>query len=102
MDDQELRLACAQMAGGNVQRARDIYEFTTGLKLVGNEWQTIFRDRDPGAEHMMKPLTVAVALGEGEEWQPFEPRNHARHAVHAIKFADGSIWDAFNGWRKPR
>lgn len=46
---------------------------------------------------MGKPRTVAVTYEDHGEWVPFREGVH-RH-VHAIKFSDGSIWDAHNGWR---
>ncbi len=58
----------------------------------------------------MKPKTEFVTRVEGGEWIPFEefteirPRRRYDNWVHSIKFEDGSIWDAVNGWRreKPR
>ncbi len=57
-----------------------------------------------------KPKTEFVTRVEGGEWIPFEefteirPRRRYDNWVHSIKFEDGSIWDAVNGWRqkKPR
>ena len=52
---------------------------------------------------MSPPETVAISRYEGGEWADFvphvRPETHLGHQVHAIKFADGSIWDAYNGWR---
>ena len=55
-----------------------------------------------------KPETVAISIEEGAGWLPFiraidwKPPTRSRpNQVHAIKFSDGSIWDAANGWRKP-
>lgn len=48
--------------------------------------------------------TVAVVREEGGEWIPFEKwqelilEDHCA-MVHAIKFANGEIWDAVTGWR---
>ena len=46
-----------------------------------------------------KPATVAIAEREGGQWLPFPHRTVQR--VHAIRFSDGSVWDAINGWRQP-
>lgn len=46
---------------------------------------------------MGKPRTVEVTYEERGEWVPFKEGVH--RYVHAIKFSDGSIWDAHNGWR---
>ncbi len=47
----------------------------------------------------MTPKTVAVTSEEGGYWLPLG----AVSTVHSIKFSDGRIWDAINGWRpKPR
>lgn len=45
--------------------------------------------------------TVAVTFTEGGTWIPFErlAKVNNNGLVHAIKFRDGSIWDAVNGWR---
>jgi len=47
--------------------------------------------------------TVAVTSREGGEWIDFMEwvRSRVNHEslIHSIKFADGSIWDAVNGWR---
>ena len=56
-----------------------------------------------------KPAVVEVLLKEGGQWVVWAP-NEARldpkheerggyHAVHAIKFDDGTIWDCVFGWR---
>ncbi len=46
---------------------------------------------------------VAVTYEEGGDWIPFTRWNwgEARRplTVHSIKFANGRIWDALNGWR---
>jgi hypothetical protein len=41
---------------------------------------------------------VAITREEGGEWLPF-PANRGGK-IHAIEFDDGSIFDAYNGWRK--
>lgn len=48
-------------------------------------------------------LTEAVSEREGEEWQPFGEYTKRRgdKRIHAIKFSDGRIWDAVNGWCNP-
>ena len=43
------------------------------------------------------PIAVAVLAKEGREWIPFD--SFEGKLVHAIRFSDGSIWDAVNGWR---
>jgi hypothetical protein len=55
-----------------------------------------------------KPKTVEILLEEGSDWLPFIKANAWRaptrsrpNQVHAIRFDDGSIWDAANGWRLP-
>ncbi len=54
------------------------------------------------------PKPVAISLNEGDVWTPFErEKSHLKgfSRVHAVKFADGSTWDTYNGWRhvgKPR
>jgi hypothetical protein len=51
-----------------------------------------------------KPRTVAVCSSEGDEWMvwPISQVHQGDYAdrVHAIKFSDGSVWDAVNGWRQ--
>ena len=53
--------------------------------------------------HKDKPRPEAVSLYEGTEWKdfPLTTPNTGRddRRVHAIKFSDGSVWDAVNGWR---
>jgi hypothetical protein len=45
----------------------------------------------------MNMKAIAVTSEEGGEWLPFvEGQNKL---VHAIKFDNGAIWDAYNGWR---
>jgi hypothetical protein len=55
--------------------------------------------------------TVAVTLEEGGPWvEPYEemtpvrdhPGFHPKKGilVHSIKFEDGSVWDAVNGFRR--
>lgn len=53
---------------------------------------------------MKKPKTVAVTTQQGGEWIPFEDfRDFWNNSkVHSIKFADGSMWDAVNGWREKK
>lgn len=48
-----------------------------------------------------RPRTVAITREEGGRWIPFEIWETGRECglVHSIKFEDGSIWDAINGWR---
>lgn len=57
----------------------------------------------------MKPETVAVTVHEGGEWIAFSDFVNGNYdangsydsdRVHSIKFADGSVWDAVNGWRR--
>lgn len=49
--------------------------------------------------------TVAVTFEEGGNWIPLSevnlvcPPDHAGWRVHAVKFDDGRVWDAYNGWR---
>jgi hypothetical protein len=46
------------------------------------------------------PQTVEFTREEGGDWEPF--KNHQRNGdnrVHSIRFADGRVWDAYNGWR---
>lgn len=50
-------------------------------------------------------MTVAVTLEECGQWIPFEqiqgkrPPSPKGWLVHSIKFDDGRVWDAYNGWR---
>lgn len=52
-----------------------------------------------------RPKAVEVTFREGGEWVPFPCKHLMRHfyptniLVHAIKFDDGSVWAASNGWR---
>src|SRR5215207_3816494 len=48
-----------------------------------------------------RPDTEAVAYHESGEWHRFIPWGAKKpfDLVHAIKFKDGSLWDAVNGWR---
>lgn len=54
----------------------------------------------------MKLKTAFVITTEGGDWIPFEdfcrirPTSHDGKRVHAIKFEDGTVWDACNGWRE--
>lgn len=41
--------------------------------------------------------TVSVTTEEGGEWQDFGKARFRK--IHAIRFADGRVWDAINGWR---
>lgn len=47
--------------------------------------------------------TIAVTQEEGGAWQDFEPATRRfiplGRTVHAIKFDNGVIWDAMNGFR---
>lgn len=43
---------------------------------------------------------IAILREEGGPWMPF-PENRGG-AVHAVKFSNGEIWDAYSGWRSPR
>lgn len=47
------------------------------------------------------PKTVAVTISEGGEWILFSKFRTLDYGqvVHAIKFDNGSVWDAYNGWR---
>lgn len=51
----------------------------------------------------MKPAPAHICPTEGDEWIPWEfwNKRQGRDAMraHAIRFADGSIWDCVNGWR---
>lgn len=44
--------------------------------------------------------TAAISREEGADWIPFKA-HHQSGRVHAIRFANGLIWDAYNGWREP-
>lgn len=56
-----------------------------------------------------RPTVVEVLLKEGDSWivwgpnslriDPEQEKKGNYHSVHAIKFADGSVWDVANGWR---
>lgn len=56
-----------------------------------------------------RPLVTEVLLKEGGEWivwganpartDPDAVKKGSYHAVHAIKFTDGTIWDCAGGWR---
>jgi len=51
---------------------------------------------------MVPPAVTYVQPYQGDEWQPFRfsdlvGREEGR--VYALKFADGSTWDTFCGWR---
>jgi hypothetical protein len=51
---------------------------------------------------MMRPKAQAVTFSEGGNWVSFPCRERNTPQgilVHSIKFDDGSIWDAYNGWR---
>ncbi len=47
------------------------------------------------------PKTLAITLVEGGPWVFFDDMAPLERpdVVHAIRFADGSIWDTKNGWR---
>jgi hypothetical protein len=52
-----------------------------------------------------KPKATHVTLSEGGVWLTFPCHEHNGPEgirVHAIKFDDGSVWDAYNGWRRSR
>lgn len=53
----------------------------------------------------LPPKTLYVAQYEGDEWREFKPRElydpYKCNRVHTIWFEDGTIWDAYNGWREP-
>jgi hypothetical protein len=50
-----------------------------------------------------KPAVMAVTAREGGEWIPWsvwqEHSPYTARLVHAIRFQDGSEFDALNGWR---
>jgi hypothetical protein len=56
-----------------------------------------------------RPQVTEVLLTEGGQWiiwapnalrvDPEQEKKGNYHAIHALKFADGSIWDVANGWR---
>jgi hypothetical protein len=58
---------------------------------------------EPRKKACDRPKTVAITYREGTDWVDFQ--DHRRRGrsvfpeVHSIKFSDGSIWDAINGWR---
>lgn len=43
------------------------------------------------------PTPLAILDYEGGRWQPW--KTHAGSNVHAVLFADGSVFDVVNGWR---
>lgn len=46
------------------------------------------------------PKTIAVTISEGGEWILFSKFRTLKYGqVHSIKFSNGSVWDAVNGWR---
>jgi hypothetical protein len=60
--------------------------------------QTWHGEHEAHPGRALKPKAIEVLYREGGEWYPFTlGRSH--NLVHAIKFEDGSIWDAANGWR---
>jgi hypothetical protein len=79
------------------------------LTAIVNEELTSPAHRNVGEGSSMneQPKAVAVTFEEGGPWIPFVPYWHPLYdsrdgrVVHAIKFADGSIWDAVNGWHTP-
>lgn len=50
-----------------------------------------------------RPKAIAITFAEGGEWHRFPCRQFNGPpngiTVHAIAFSDGTVWDAFNGWR---
>jgi hypothetical protein len=48
-----------------------------------------------------KPAVTAVTTREGGEWIPWSiwQERSPYKLVHAIRFQDGSEFDALNGWR---
>lgn len=50
-----------------------------------------------------KSEAFAIVRAEGGPWEPFvkhaRPSSSEGQKIHAIMFDDGSIWDAYNGWR---
>lgn len=49
-----------------------------------------------------KPKPVAFTVKDGGDWYDWGgwPQDRRERGIHAIKFDDGSIFDAVNGWRK--
>lgn len=47
------------------------------------------------------PSTEAVTIEEGGPWYRWSDRGELPkiRTVHSVRFSDGSIWDAVNGWR---
>lgn len=45
-----------------------------------------------------RPVATAFTEYEGGTWQPWAPGSDISR-VHALRFADGSVWDTYNGWR---
>lgn len=57
-----------------------------------------------GRHEPAPPTAIAVTLECGGAWHAF-PCKHLDGpprgiTVHAIAFSDGTVWDAFNGWRR--
>ena len=49
------------------------------------------------------PEPIAILHHEGDEWTPWNPKQtNTVYAIHAIRFADGSIFDVVNGWRQKK
>lgn len=49
------------------------------------------------------PEAFAVTFEEGGDWVPFPCKHLNKEGgilVHSIRFNDGSVWDAYNGWRR--
>lgn len=47
-----------------------------------------------------KPEPVAFTDRESGDWLGFRSPEPSRQLVHSVRFADGSVFDAVNGWRK--
>jgi hypothetical protein len=78
-----------------------VYQFKAiARKLNRQEQKAEFEEKNPPGPSMYGTTSpmVAVTFREGGDWIPIEQVQEGELA-HAIKFADGSVWDEVNGLR---
>ena len=69
--------------------------------LIGDLYKAVKRLQARNeAAALNRPLPTHITRKDGGDWEEFVVGTSG--TVHAIKFANGDIWDAYNGWRVPR
>jgi hypothetical protein len=78
-----------------------VFDFKSIKRILDRQEQKAeFEEKNPPGPSMYGTTSpmVAVTFREGGDWIPIEQVQEGELA-HAIKFADGSVWDEVNGLR---